>query len=267
MKLAGWIFGLGAVNGQSACNSVPAPCGKFETCQDTAVGAECTFDKRLCPAPTGGDDSYNTGFTNGKKNFPISWKGTKGVWRYSMRSQDCYVFRHSFPDNAKSITGQDVRVTGYNGFLYYGQKFCGGDFLSKLVDGTIKVDMIDYAANMYELNHRYHRKDGGKTAATVQFRMTVPSAARKARSPKKPHPVLEMTNNAKYKQKTDLGTKKMDMVYVRYCGAEDDFKFKKTPEECLKKVNLGVLKYEWADGDNNEIINWSQCAAWSYTIW
>ena len=29
----GWIFGLGAVNGQSACNSVPAPCGKFETCQ------------------------------------------------------------------------------------------------------------------------------------------------------------------------------------------------------------------------------------------
>ena len=45
-----------------------------------------------------------------------------------------------------------------------------------------------------------------------------------------------MTNNAKYKQKTDLGTKKMDMVYVRYCGAEDDFKFKKTPEECLKKV-------------------------------
>ena len=62
------------------------------------------------------------------------------------------------------------------------------------------------------------------------------SLARKPRSPKKPHPVLEMTNNAKYKQKTDLGTKKMDMVYVRYCGAEDDFKFKKTPEECLKKV-------------------------------
>ena len=55
--------------------------------KDTAVGAECTFDKRLCPAPTGGDDSYNTGFTNGKKNFPISWKGSKGVWRYSMRSQ------------------------------------------------------------------------------------------------------------------------------------------------------------------------------------
>ena len=92
-----------------------------------------------------------------------------------------------------------------------------------------------------------------------------------------------MTKNGKYKQKTDLGTKKMDMVYVRYCGAEDDFKFKGTPEDCLNKVkpkknwskiyflkiqvNLGVLKYEWADGDNNEIINWSQCAAWSYTIW
>lgn len=45
-----------------------------------------------------------------------------------------------------------------------------------------------------------------------------------------------MTKNGKYKQKTDLGTKKMDMVYVRYCGAEDDFKFKGTPEDCLNKV-------------------------------
>ena len=55
------------------------------------------------------------------------------------------------------------------------------DFTVKLnfeyfIKNPLKVDMIDYAANMYQLYHRYHRKHGGKSAATVQFRMTVPGA-------------------------------------------------------------------------------------------
>merc|ERR1719220_400923 len=264
MKLAGLLLGLVLAEEKNSCNSVPAPCDKFETCTDSAAGAVCSFDKKLCPTPIGDDDSYNTGVgDNGKKNFPISWKGSKTVWKYSMRSQDCYIYRHSFPDNAKDITGKDVRKIGYNGFLYYGRKFCGGDFLTKVMDNSIKIDMIDYAANLYEFHHRYYRDSGSKTALAIQFRQTLPGG--RQRRSKKSNPIIEMSKNGK-SSKTDLGNKKMDQVYIRYCAAPEDFIFKGTPEDCLNKVNLGVLKYEWADGDNGEVINWAQCAAWSYNI-
>lgn len=201
----------------------------------------------MCPAPLGTDDSYDTGTdANGKRNFPISWKGSKTVWKYSMVGENAYVFRHAFPNNAKPVTGTAVRTQGYAGFLYFGRKFCGSEFLAALLDGRIKIDLIDYT-NMYDVNNIYYRDSGSKSALVVQFRHTIPAG--------------------KAKIKTDLGNSKNDQVWVRYTAKKEDFVFKSTVEGCLNKVNIGVLKYDWGmDEAGENIENWSQCAAWSYNI-
>merc|ERR1712176_77624 len=50
-----------------------------------------------------------------------------------------------------TITRVNVKkrpATGqYNGAAFFARKYCGGDFLAKLADGTIKFDLMDKVAS------------------------------------------------------------------------------------------------------------------------
>jgi hypothetical protein len=97
----------------------------------------------------------------------------------------------------------------------------------------------------YEVLSKYYRSNGSKSSAVVQFRYTV-------------------TDDTDI---VDMGNSKKDLVWVRYAGLPEDFEFKGTVEECLNKVNLGVLNKDWGEDGAGESENWSQCAAWSYTLY
>jgi len=97
--------------------------------------------------PLGNNGNFDAGVDdNGERNFPIVWFGSKTVWKNSLVANDGYVYRHAFPNKPynKPILGTEMRSKGYAGFLYYGRKFCGSDFLDAVMDGRIQIDMFDY---------------------------------------------------------------------------------------------------------------------------
>merc|ERR1712061_104590 len=65
-------------------------------------------------------------------------------------------------------TSFDIRENSYTGYGVLVRKYCGGDFLSALLDGRVKVELFD-VVNSYEISGGFLRDDGSKSHLTFQF--------------------------------------------------------------------------------------------------
>ena len=83
------------------------------------------------------------------------------------------VSKTMFAGQRTTVTRVNVKgrpATGqYNGAAFFARKYCGGDFLAKLADGTITVDVMDKVAT-YQNVQGYYKNDGGNSAYVVQWR-------------------------------------------------------------------------------------------------
>ena len=78
-----------------------------------------------------------------------------------------------FSGQRSTITRFNVKgrpaTAPYNGAAFYARKYCGGDFMSKLNDGTIQFDVSDKIQS-YDNVHGYYKDDAGNTAFVIQWR-------------------------------------------------------------------------------------------------
>ena len=56
----------------------------------------------------------------------------------------------------------------YNGAAFFARKYCGADFLAKLADGTIQVDVMDKVKS-YDNIHGFYKDDGKQSAYVIQI--------------------------------------------------------------------------------------------------
>ena len=64
-------------------------------------------------------------------------------------------------------TYQTVGVP-YTGFLMFGKKSCGNDFLKATQDGRVTFD-IYASTGAYTVDSTYYRDDSGTSSVTIQF--------------------------------------------------------------------------------------------------
>ena len=104
-------------------------------------------------------------------------------------------------DNSAVVRVGMLKVSekaAYSGFIIYSKKSCGIDFINKLANGNITIDIMD-TVGYYEANQTfsYFRDDKGKSSVTVQFG--------------NPNPYLADT-------KTVLGSNRRDQFMVLFTG-------------------------------------------------
>ena len=58
--------------------------------------------------------------------------------------------------------------TPYTGFLMFGRKSCGSDFLTATQDGRLSFD-IYAATGIYTVDSTYYRDDASYSSVTIQF--------------------------------------------------------------------------------------------------
>ena len=67
--------------------------------------------------------------------------------------------------NVKQQSATDM----YNGAAFFARKYCGADFLAKLADGTIQIDVMDKVKS-YDNIHGFYKDDGKQSAYVIQWR-------------------------------------------------------------------------------------------------
>ena len=88
-------------------------------------------------------------------------RGRWGVGKTMFKGQRSTVTRF----NVKGRTA----TSSYNGVAFFARKYCGGDFLNKLSDGTIQFDVSDSVVSYNNING-YYKDDGANTAYVIQWR-------------------------------------------------------------------------------------------------
>lgn len=75
-------------------------------------------------------------------------------------------------DPSRSFLTQKKVDSLYTGYVIFTKKNCGNDFLSKVGDGTVGLDVYDIKA-MYSADGIYYRDAGDSTSSAVfQFTKT-----------------------------------------------------------------------------------------------
>jgi len=146
------------------------------------------------------------------------------------------VSKTMFSGQRSTITRVNVKkrpATGqYNGAAFFARKYCGGDFLAKLADGTIKFDLMDKVAS-YENIHGFYKDDAGNSAYVIQW-----------------------SNNA---ASGNEGNAKKDKLYIEFIGLENVNWGNKDMKECIaSKVIVGHMDYSAEDH--------TPCLAWQRTV-
>ena len=143
---------------------------------------------------------------------------------------------------------QTVGVT-YTGFIMFGKKSCGNDFLKATEDGRVTFDI--YAeTGAYTVPFTYYRDDSGTSSLTVQFTKTDPGKNQS----KKPfnHYSLSATE-------TSWGNAKKDQFWLNINGLDQVNFGAKDITECLEGAQVGAAPYTETDV--------SRCVGWQKTLW
>ena len=99
----------------------------------------------------------------------------KQTWRKGTRSRQ---FIKSVTSTVISIMVPNVpgrgelRSTKYIGFLVFKRQFCGGQFLSDLLDNTIKLEIFD-SGRYYTIDSSIMVENGRQTSTIVQVRKLI----------------------------------------------------------------------------------------------
>jgi len=120
----------------------------------------------------------------------------------------------------------------YNGAAFFARKYCGADFLAKLADGTIQIDVMDKVKS-YDNIHGFYKDDGKQSAYVIQW-----------------------SNNA---VTGNQGSAKMDKLYFSLMGIENVNWGAKKIDECLAS-RLIIAKMDYSPDDH------TPCLAWQRTV-
>ena len=121
----------------------------------------------------------------------------------------------------------------YTGFLMFGQKFCGEDFINQISNGDVTVDFYDQSDLLMPLS--VFKRDDNNKSATVQFKVNKENGL------------------------PDEGNAKMDKFYLSVNGfGRVDFG-KKSFQNCINNMQIGTTNGDY-EGDLG-------CIAFDKTIW
>lgn len=191
-------------------------------------GYECKFDKDTCPS-------------NAQMTKKVKWRGIKG---HKIMETGPGAVMLSVKIKNQITTFLNIRENPYTGFLYFGKKKCGEDFLNAFIDGRLSFVMMDkekYASAIYDVSYRYKRTDKSLTASILQFRQNA-----------KPDTNLNLKKG-----------KKVEEIHVIIKGLDKVNFGSKDMYECIQKPQVAVMKDETSDDGR---IDWTKCVAWSKNL-
>jgi secreted PhoX family phosphatase len=137
----------------------------------------------------------------------------------------------------------------YTGFIAFAKKDCTLDFLRKLNEGVVRVDLVDQSSS-YQIESHFLGQEQSHTNVVVQFR----------------HTACVPTEEGK-KAKC-LGNTKMDQAELIVMGINEvNFGTKKSIEMCLTNARLGYLGTSKNDISDISDTDFSPCVSWTNKYW
>jgi len=158
------------------------------------------------------------------------------VENFNFNSGKWGVSKTMFAGQRTTLTRVNVKkrpaTEQYNGAAFFARKYCGGDFLAKLADGTITFDVMDQAASYNNL-HGFFKDDGGNSAYIIQWSNMAVSG--------------------------NEGNAKKDKLYIKLLGLEDVNWGNKDMNECIaSKLIIGDMDFSGEDH--------TPCLAWQRAV-